>query len=152
MRSKATVLGFFLILLFINGLIVHHEKSLASGRRVVLELAPADPRSIMQGDYMRLRYRIASEIHPSSSSGQVYLKLASDDTVEHVLKEETPGTVGLAYRVHEGRMMFNIESYFFQEGQRRRFEAARYAEVKISSGGTATLVCLLDEKFQPIEP
>jgi uncharacterized membrane-anchored protein len=32
-----------------------------SGRMVLLELAPVDPRSLMQGDYMALRFRIADE-------------------------------------------------------------------------------------------
>src|SRR5882724_7575045 len=40
----------------INGLIVQKQLVLADGQTVFLQLVPVDPRSIIQGDYMMLRY------------------------------------------------------------------------------------------------
>lgn len=42
-------------------LVVHKERVLAAGARVLLPLAPRDPRSLLQGDYMELRTVVASE-------------------------------------------------------------------------------------------
>ena len=46
------VLGFF----FFN--IIKNESILNDGKTVLLELRPVDPRSIMQGDYMALRFSL----------------------------------------------------------------------------------------------
>jgi uncharacterized membrane-anchored protein len=53
--------------LFTNS-IIEKETLLADGKLILLELAPADPRSLMQGDYMRLRYNIAENIKADSIS------------------------------------------------------------------------------------
>ena len=34
------------------------EQLIAHGQPVFVELAPVDPRSLMQGDYMRLEFRV----------------------------------------------------------------------------------------------
>ena len=50
------------ILSVINYSIWEKEVHLAAGESVYLELAPADPRSIMQGDYMTIRFKISGQI------------------------------------------------------------------------------------------
>ena len=152
MRSKLLILGLLLILLVANGSILLHERSLQTGQTVALALAPRDPRSLMQGDYMVLRYQLASEIGFSDSDGTVYLELNPDNTVRRVSKNPEQGLLPLAYEVKKGRVHFGIESFFFQEGQREKFEAARFAEVQLSSKGQASLVRLLDEEGRAIDP
>lgn len=49
------------ILLVFNYSVFEKESLLKEGERLLLPLAPRDPRSLMQGDYMRLRYRMAVE-------------------------------------------------------------------------------------------
>ena len=53
--------------------IVQRERILSDGRVLLLELAPVDPRSMMQGDYMALRFAAVDDIrkalHPEWSSG-----------------------------------------------------------------------------------
>jgi len=48
-----------LIILTINTLIIEKELILKNGESILLKLVPVDPRSLMQGDYMILRYEIA---------------------------------------------------------------------------------------------
>lgn len=48
-------LAIFSIALFC-GLIAQHEWHLRDSQSIYVELAPADPRSILQGDYMALNY------------------------------------------------------------------------------------------------
>ena len=43
-----------LVLAVVNGAILKKQAVVESGERVVLKLAPVDPRSLMQGDYMIL--------------------------------------------------------------------------------------------------
>jgi hypothetical protein len=51
-----------LVALVANGAIWQKEALIANGRPVFLELAPVDPRSLMQGDYMRLDFRIPPQL------------------------------------------------------------------------------------------
>lgn len=51
-----------LTLILINYAIWQKEAHIANGEVVNIELAPVDPRSLMQGDYMTLRYGIARQI------------------------------------------------------------------------------------------
>ena len=65
--------GLLLALAVANQGIFQRERILADGRVLLLELAPVDPRSLMQGDYMALRFAAADDIrkvlHPEQSSG-----------------------------------------------------------------------------------
>lgn len=54
--------GLLLPLLAFAGLIGRNEGLLHQGRMVVLSLAPVDPRSLMQGDYMALDYEVAQQL------------------------------------------------------------------------------------------
>ncbi len=63
MRKYIALLSLIAILALVNATIIGKEKHLAKGTVVYLELAPVDPRSLMQGDYMALRFRMANEIY-----------------------------------------------------------------------------------------
>ena len=69
-----------LVLVVVNLLIVKKEDTLASGQTMLMRLAPFDPgstRSLMQGDYMILRYTIAREVKKSAITGQgLYCRLS----------------------------------------------------------------------------
>ena len=54
--------GLALVLVAVNYGITRRERVLAEGRVLLLELAPVDPRSLMQGDYMLLRFAAAEAI------------------------------------------------------------------------------------------
>lgn len=54
--------GLLLALFVANHGIVQRERILSDGRVVLLELEPVDPRSLMQGDYMALRFAAADDI------------------------------------------------------------------------------------------
>ena len=46
----------------VNWQIANKERLRANGQTVYLELAPIDPRSLMQGDYMALNFAVARAI------------------------------------------------------------------------------------------
>ena len=51
-RSILLWAGLLMVLVVVNHGILRRERMLSAGRIVLLELAPADPRSLMQGDSM----------------------------------------------------------------------------------------------------
>jgi uncharacterized membrane-anchored protein len=59
-----------IFLAIIGWMIFEKEKVVANGQTFLLELAPVDPRSIMQGDYMILNYDILSNLDSSASAIQ----------------------------------------------------------------------------------
>ena len=65
MRNKVAIIAGIIVLLLINWSITGKEQHLKEGKIVYLQLAPVDPRSIMQGDYMMLRFAIARDIYNS---------------------------------------------------------------------------------------
>jgi uncharacterized membrane-anchored protein len=71
-RAALIVLGLLAALAVANHAIFGHERTLREGRVLLLELAPVDPRSLMQGDYMALRFAATEQIeralHPASGT------------------------------------------------------------------------------------
>lgn len=65
--------GLLVALVVVNHGIFQRERILSDGHVVLLELVPVDPRSIMQGDYMALRYAVVDDIrdalYPDVRSG-----------------------------------------------------------------------------------
>lgn len=136
------------------------EWLLANGQTIKLELAPVDPRSLLQGDYVILSYEISrpkwedEEWKRLESKAKAALVLAPDSTgvyrLERLYEEESP--------LREGEVLirgkwdgyrgfdFGIEHYFIPEGTGIDLvNQVRYAEVKLSSNGDAILVRLTNE-------
>lgn len=153
-------------LILVNFSIFQKERLLETGKRVVLELAPVDPRSLMQGDYMALDYALTRSLSQQlaaedprniHSSGTLVVELDDQQRAIHghisrsaeVLK---PQQVLMKYRLVNHRLQVGTPSYFFQEGQAERFENARYGAFRVSDDGTSILIYLLDAEGKPIVP
>jgi uncharacterized membrane-anchored protein len=148
----------------VNLSIAGKERLLAEGRVVYLELAPVDPRSLMQGDYMALNYRVANEVmealpRKENQAGLWPDLMTGDGRIVVVLDERSVGTfarleddqplaeneVYLRYRVRLGRLKFASNAFFFQEGQAGRYEGARFGKFRVGSGGELLLTALHGE-------
>ena len=78
MRTALFWIITFLVFVTINLLIFQKQVVLANGQSVFLKLAPVDPRSMIQGDYMILQY--TSETLPqddvvAAADGKLVMKL-----------------------------------------------------------------------------
>ncbi len=62
MHKIIAVITLLFALFVVNWSIYIKEKLLSEGNVVFLKLAPVDPRSLMQGDYMSLRFEMADQI------------------------------------------------------------------------------------------
>jgi uncharacterized membrane-anchored protein len=148
MKSALTrvlaLIGLIIVLVAVNGGIFAKERIRANGQVIFLELAPVDPRSLMQGDYMALRFRIADGI-PTEKSGRVALRIDARGvaTVDPDPKSRGPR---LRYRIRNGRVWLGTNAYFFEEGTAQRYANAKYGEFRLDrESGEAVLVGLRDE-------
>ena len=133
------------------------ERLLASGDTVLLELAPVDPRSLMQGDYMRLDYAIARQWpHDGSwpSDGAIVVATDQDGVAQFRRRDlgepiET-GEHRLTYRIRKGRLQVGVNAFYFQEGLAETYQPARYGEMRVAADGTSLLVGLRDAERRPL--
>lgn len=129
------------------------EQTLATGQTVLLQLAPVDPRSIMQGDYMALAFAIDRELPDDAAQfSYAWLNVAVNEAASlHSLSNQLPqqeGMVGLLLRQRDGIYSVGPNAFFFTEGSAAVYEPARYGRFKVDSSGKALLTALLDENLQ----
>jgi uncharacterized membrane-anchored protein len=145
-----------LVLAGANATVMRHEKTLAEGEAMFLELAPVDPRSIMQGDYMALRFAIGNALPKEAPPhGRMVVRLDERKVGTFVRVHQgealAAGEKLLEYRVRKRNPRIITDAYHFQEGQAKVFERAKYGEVRAREDGVALLVRLADEKLGPLE-
>ncbi|MGS0743308.1 GDYXXLXY domain-containing protein [Glaciimonas sp. GG7] len=157
-RGGLILIGLMLILAAINQAIWHKEEILKYGRSVSLALAPVDPRSLMQGDYMALDLELSRAIAAASStlpeSGKAVLSVPPNAPATFVrLADGKPlaeDEVLIEYRLRNGRVKVVTDAWFFQEGQGMALAAARYGQFRVAPDGQALLVGLQDEHLKAI--
>lgn len=128
------------------------EAILADGRVVYVPTRPRDPRSLVQGDFHRLRYDLKS-----GASDAGYLALTVDDRGVVVADrpltgEPAPDEVRVAYRMVDGEPQIAPTSFLIEEGTGSEYTAARYAELRVGDDGRALLVRLRTEDLTPLGP
>ncbi|CAM3548003.1 DUF2157 domain-containing protein [Brevibacillus invocatus] len=134
------------------------ETILAEGTLVKLELQPVDPRSLLQGDYVRLSYTISNLGEHDVAHGEkirVVLRKQQDDLYGFSGYYELNGVWNKEYQampedvvingttLGRERVEYGIESYFVPEGTGLEVERnARFAFVKVGKKGDAILESL----------
>lgn len=166
MKYKWTIvlINLLLLLVYFNYSICNKEKILSKGTLVLLKLAPVDPRSLMQGDYMDLRYAIADELRdkllydsiPDAKRGYCVVKIDKDGVAGLIRTQESkePAKEGeylILYNIYDYKVTFGAESYFFQEGTAEKFEKAEYGGLRVDNNGNNVLVGLYDENKKLIK-
>ncbi|MCO4171246.1 GDYXXLXY domain-containing protein [Aeromonas veronii] len=160
-RQLALLLSGLAILAGINATVWRYEYAMSSGEVVLLRLAPVDPRSLMQGDYMRLNYEIARELtsrdaraNQDKGSDTLVIRLDAHQVATLVAdgKPDRLASDERLLQVHQSERQWQIgpDAYFFEEGTGEQYEAARYGEFRLQADGKTLLVGLRDEAYQPI--
>ena len=171
MRSAIALLACACILGLVNGSVVQKERLLETGRTVLLELAPVDPRSLMQGDYMALQFAIARDTREAlmkargvmearaqrrlaAASGRIVARLDANGIAAYSrLDDAKPlaeNEIHLRYRVRQGQVRFATNAYFFEEGTAKRYEAAQYGELRDAPDGELLLTRLRGRDLKPL--
>ena len=158
MRKVLAVLAGVVLLAAVNWGIFARERLLVDGRVVLLELAPVDPRSLLQGDYMALRFKVADDAFGRGTSerkdGHVVVQVGDDDVGKFIRFDEgTPlaaREARLRYRVRNGLPKFATNAFFFEEGHGDDYAKARFGEFRVAPDGEAILTGLRDGAHQPL--
>lgn len=153
------IAGAALVAVVANVGIWQKERLIAQGTPVFVELAPADPRSLMQGDFMTLRFRLGADVgdvgllstprprvvaRRDARGVATVLRLHADGTPtapDELLIELTP---------KNGHWTLVTDAWFFREGEAARWAAARYGEFRVAPDGRALLVALRGPKLEPL--
>ncbi|MBI5484231.1 MAG: GDYXXLXY domain-containing protein [Deltaproteobacteria bacterium] len=160
MRNIVLLLTAALVLVLVNYSIWQKETLIKSGRTLLLELAPVDPRSLMQGDYMALRFKLATEAFPHDKiktlkDGRIVL--AVDPNNVATFRRFSDGRTDadealLRYRIRNNQPKFASNAFFFQEKHGSYYQNAKYGEFKVSTNGEALLVALRGADLQTLGP
>ncbi|MEA2119008.1 GDYXXLXY domain-containing protein [Halovibrio sp. HP20-50] len=165
-RRMVIVATTLLILLVVNAAIWEKEQHLAEGEVVYLALAPVDPRSLMQGDYMALNFALSNEIRRALQSrrdddasrprdGYAIVRLDEQRVAQFQRLAEGESTLDnderrLHYRLRNGQVRLATDAFFFQEGHAERYEAASYGRFRLNAQGEPLLESLHDDDLDAL--
>ena len=162
-----------LILIPLNYKVQQFEDVLATGKPVVLKIAPVDPRSLMQGDYMALSYAILNDIRANlneSEDGVILAKEKKHPSKVYALIHQDEQGVATLCRVEDSLpndfkdCVANVylpgnnfkwlpelpsQEYFFSEGKGQYYAQAEYAEYRFKDG-ILLLARLLDKDLKAL--
>ncbi|WP_282609097.1 GDYXXLXY domain-containing protein [Pelagibius sp. Alg239-R121] len=158
MRSRIMIALALAIFAVLNFGIYEKQKIIESGEIVLLELAPVDPRSLMQGDYMSLRYAIersdavTEQREAQRKRGYMVIKPDEKNVAQfvrfHAGEDLKAGERLLRFhKTHEtfGSVYIVPDSFLFQEGHAKHYEAAKYGVFKFDGDDNRLLVGLATE-------
>ena len=160
-RSWIAIVLTVVILVFFNVSIYDREQTITNGEPLFLELAPVDPRSLMQGDYMRLRYVVedsvpVDELKNHERRGHLVLRGGVENVARFVrihdgeALDENERLV--RFHLGRGRAMIVPDDFFFQEGHGELYEDAEFGVFKFDDRGRYLLVGLANNERITIEP
>ncbi|WP_050181829.1 GDYXXLXY domain-containing protein [Domibacillus robiginosus] len=137
------------------------EQLLQNGEMVALELAPVDPRSLIQGDYVQLGYAIGTayndQFFNSSAAppeGRIHVSLEpSADSISYDGKQipvfkagefthQKPNGLFIKGSGEYGTLTLGIEHFFIPENTGTQWEQKTHAIVRVAKNGDALLETL----------
>lgn len=175
--SIVMVLTGLIILFLVNLSIWDKQVHLQEGEVIYLELTPVDPRSLMQGDYMALRYVISNKLQealsgktlspqenlipelwdvelPIAKDGFVVIEKDENQVAQFVRLENgqsiTDTQRKLQFRLRNKRVKFATNAFFFEEGDEPLYRNARYGVFRLNKKGKVLLTGLLDEQYNSL--
>lgn len=160
-RNVVLAITTLVILGLVNSQIASKEKVLSDGHVVLLRLAPQDPRSLLQGDYMALRYQMAGEVADAArqaqlSNGIAVIRVDEDGVATFDVlydgRQLASGQLKLRFRKRGDAVRLASDAYFFEEGDWQTFEAAVYGELAVDESGDAVLTGLRNGDLERLGP
>ncbi len=145
-----------------------HQAAIDHGELVIAPLAPVDPRSLMQGDYLRIAFAVpraapdraaARMFEAPPDRVQVVVRLDARH-VATLLRWRLPGEAlapdqrALDLRPGDvpGNAVIGTDQWFIPEGQGARYAAARYARLRVTPAGMVQMTGVMDAELRPIDP
>ncbi|XYJ10334.1 GDYXXLXY domain-containing protein [Telluria sp. B2] len=143
------------VLLVANAAIWEKEELIRQGAPVFVELAPVDPRSLMQGDYMELNYAFPLAVDRSADDGANLVVRRAPNGIVTLLRIHKGETLAADEMLIElvrkkGHLTIASDAWYFAEGEAERWSRARYGEFRIDAEGKALLVGLRGPKLEKL--
>ncbi|QNA98410.1 GDYXXLXY domain-containing protein [Massilia sp. Se16.2.3] len=143
------------VLAVVNFSIWQKEALISQGAPVFVELAPVDPRSLMQGDYMRLNFSLPGANGQATRRASHVVARVGPNGVARLLRLHdggalAPGDILIELVYKHGHPMLVTDARYFTEGEAKRWEAAKYGEFRVQPDGRALLVGLRGANLQPL--
>ena len=151
---------------------LRNEALIRHGERLLIRLAPVDPRSLLQGDYMALAFELspdsarAPENRPMDQreaeprarpATYAVFRLAANGvaSVQRLEYDESrPALAADERRIRlghkRGQPFLVTDAWHFKEGTGERWARAAYGDFRLRSDGRTLLVGLADAQRQPI--
>jgi uncharacterized membrane-anchored protein len=172
MRKLTVFVTFLIILALLNFTIFKREKHIETGTVVFLPLAPVDPRSLMQGDYMALNFAMSRDIYnalPKTEHHRYFWRQEVDGNDGFVVvsldekrvasflsiyKDEPlqKNQMLLQYRVRAGKVKFATNAFFFEEGTGSSYDKAKFGEFRVNQKHELLLIDMYDENLTKVVP
>jgi len=143
--------------------IMRKQRIIDEGTQVLLPIRPTDPRSLLQGDYMTLRYARTAlppddlgESLPRRGTAIIRLDAGGVALFER-LDDGAPLTgseLRLSYkrRLYEHEVSYGADAFFFQEGDANVYAHAKYGVLRVDRDGESILVGLAGEDRNLLKP
>ncbi|WP_293933497.1 GDYXXLXY domain-containing protein [Iodobacter sp.] len=158
-QKVGIVLSAAATLLVANIGIWQKENLIAHGQPLYIALAPADPRSLMQGDFMRLNFQIPFDT-PSlgdlNNPSRPFIVMKRDKQniaitprIDHG-EPLAAGEFKVELSPKNGRWILVSDAWFFKEGEAQRWAVAKYGEFRVNPDGKALLVGLKGDGLKPL--
>ncbi|MBT8200692.1 MAG: GDYXXLXY domain-containing protein [Acidimicrobiia bacterium] len=134
--------------LILVGMSIGRETTLLRDDTVILQTVPVDPRDLLRGDFVVLRYEISSlSVSQANPGDTVFVELVEDSDGQWVAAGADTsinpdwdrfirGT-----QIREGTIEYGIEAYFVPEGRGLEIERAQDVDVVVAldEGGNAVI-------------
>lgn len=177
-KQKYIIISANLLVLIIVALIhiFKSEQIISTGQDIYLKLAPKDPRSIMQGDYMTLNMdinnKIRTYIHEETNFFEgdysdwrkektkelcllQYVVISKDSSnvvrLQDNIKPKSENEVIIRLSHEDKYPIVPIKSFFFEEGSGDKYSDAQYAHVKVDLLGYFKVIALADKNKEDIK-
>jgi uncharacterized membrane-anchored protein len=147
------------VLAVVNFSIWQKQALIAEGQPVFIELAPADPRSLMQGDYMRLGFKLPrtegiqfQRTDRPYAIGKLDARRVLTITRLTLDGAPAPGEFAVALTRSDRGWTVATDAWYFKEGGGAKLAQARYGEFRVTRDGRALLVGMRGPQLEALTP
>jgi len=153
------LLNLVALLAFVNYSVIQKEKIIDNVKLIFLELIEHNAKSpLIQGDMVHLKYKILQGLVFDTvyKRGYIVVKIDSNSIAERVrFQSRSDLKTEKEYLIEYSKNYFSLnigaENYFFQQGEAKKFELAKFVGVKVDANGNSLLMGLYDEQLKKIE-
>ncbi|UNU74066.1 GDYXXLXY domain-containing protein [Moraxella nasovis] len=155
LRKYMPLLAVIIALMVFGLLIYRHQTHLNQGVIIYAKLAPLDPRSLIQGDYVALNYELyIDDVNYPLIDKHIDSKVVLDHE-QKIIKTYLDGRGDVKLRLKgDGRRLDGlypaVRSFLFAEGLGACYEQGEYAKLSVLPNGVSMLVDLVDGRLQPL--